>query len=114
MDFQEVNDFINESEQSIDELKNKTKAMKELFSILQSIEKYGMKYLIISSDLSNDYKCCNLFDFLKEEKESVINYLKIILEYKLHKLKEEINDKLFTTNSDLLQRVRNLERDFIQ
>lgn len=114
MDFQEVNDFINESEKSIDELKSKTKVMKELLSILQSIEKYGMKYLIMSSGLSNDNKCCNLFDFLKEEKESVINYLTIILEYKLHKLKEEIHDKLSTTNSDLLQRIRDLEKDSIQ
>lgn len=111
MDFKEVKDFIKESEKSVDEIKDKIDIIKDILLILESIRKHGMKYLIISSELSDDYKCCNLFDYLKEEKESIINYLQILLEYKLHKLKEEVHDKLFATNSDLLQRIKSLEKN---
>jgi len=104
IDFDEINSFLLDSEKSLEEINKKINKIKEMLSILDNIENYGITNLTIKTGCEH----YNLFNFLKEEKSSIINYLKILLEYKLHKLKGEVDDCISNKNGDLLQRLKDM------
>ena len=107
INYNDIFSFLAKADESVEDTKEKIQKIRKILYILNHIEKYGINNLTITIDYCEDH---DLFDYLGNEKNTIINYLKILLEYKLHELKEEVNGCIYD-NKDLLQRLKDMEQE---